>query len=59
MSSNKVWKQIAFDAIDAAENVDCSFGEFVRGLKRVTEELQDRLQCAEDELRSHDAEDEE
>lgn len=46
------FEQIATDAIEAAEEVDVDFPEFVTGLEAIAHALRDRLAQAHDELRS-------
>lgn len=43
---------IASDAIQKAESVDCSFADFCEGLTILLDELRARHEQAEDELRS-------
>ena len=51
-SENETFGAIIADAIEQAERVDVPFDEFVNGLELMASELNDRLNCARDELRS-------
>lgn len=51
MSKHDVaFEKIAQDAIEAAEAVDCSGEDFVKGLKIICGELGARLEAAKDEF---------
>lgn len=46
----KLFEQIAAEAIKQAEAVDCSFADFVRGLRSIEIDIRERLHSAEAEL---------
>lgn len=43
MSPEDQFEKITRETIEKAENVDCSFEEFLEGLKNIVIELQDRI----------------
>ena len=45
------FERIAYEAIIKAEKVNCSFDDFVTGLRTMLNEINDRLEAAEEELK--------
>jgi hypothetical protein len=52
----KAFEKIAEAAVLQAEKVSCPLRDFVQGLRDIRDEIQHRLELAEDELRVHERE---
>ena len=54
-AEEKLFTEIAQHAISEAEGIKCPFPVFVEGLRSMLIDIRERLDMAEDELRSHEA----
>jgi len=56
VSLEEAFEAIAQEAIEAAEKVECSLDDFVRGLDTMMQEIQGRHRAAEEEQQRRSAE---